>query len=368
MLKFLHLGDLHLCSPLSILQARLAAEWREAQFAALEEMLAQAASRGAQMILMAGDVFDTPCPDKGGVDRFFSVVASQPLPVVVAPGNHDYWQRGGVWDRADRPMQLHVFESNSLSCFDLPSLQAAVYGYAFTGEGMDAPALGTAADLLPDRTAILLAHGDMTSPLSSYAPISGAQLERAGFAYAALGHIHNPLAQRRFGKTLAAYSGFFAGRGFDELGRGGALLVTVDGARVETERLYACARCFEEAELDCTGALSAEEIRARLRGLLEGGRYATKNALRVRLTGEVGLACRCEPAALNALGAVFALFEVKDETVPIFDAAYLEKDPTLRGAFYRALLPQLTGEDAEARAVAAEALRLGFAALSGREV
>ena len=233
---------------------------------------------------------------------------------------------------------------------------------------MDAPVLGTAAQLLPDRTPILLAHGDLTSPLSPYAPISGAQLERAGFAYAALGHIHKPLPQRRFGRTVAAYSGFFAGRGFDEAGCGGGLLVTVDGDRVETEPLRSSARCFEVAELDCTGALSGEEIRTRLQNLLTSTRYAAENALRVRLVGDVGIACRAEPAALIALGRDLALFELRDETVPIYDGGFLEKDPTLRGAFYRALLPRLTAEDAEERSLAAEALRLGLAALSGREV
>ena len=63
-----------------------------------------------------------------------------------------------------------------------------------------------------------------------------------------------------------------------------------------------------------------------------------------------------------------SLFEVQDRTLPLYDAAYLEKAPTVQGAFYRALLPRLESRDAEERALAGEALRLGLSALAGREV
>ena len=62
------------------------------------------------------------------------------------------------------------------------------------------------------------------------------------------------------------------------------------------------------------------------------------------------------------------LFEVRDDTLPLYDTAYLLQDPGLCGAFYRALLPRLQSAVAEERELAAEALRLGLSALAGREV
>ena len=41
---------------------------------------------------------------------------------------------------------------------------------------------------------------------------------------------------------------------------------------------------------------------------------------------------------------------------------------TLRGAFYRAILPRLSSADPDTRAIAADALRMGLAALAGKEV
>ena len=353
MLQFLHAADLHLCSPLAAFSQREAAARRERQFLAFESLLQRAAEQGARLVLLAGDVFDTPSPDPDGVARFLGILKDQPLPVVIAPGNHDYWREGGVWQSYTMPDNVYVFDSAKLSCIDFPTLGTAIYGYAFVAESMPAPVLGHAEHLLPNRISILLAHADMLSPISAYAPISPGQLENSGFDYAALGHVHKPTPQKKYGKTLAAYSGFFAGRGFDEVGAGQALMVQIDGDRVTTKVLESGADRFEICELDCTGDRSGEEIRRRVKQHLSDCDYPKTTALRLVLVGHVGLSCHPDPVALVA---------------PIFDGEYLEKDPTLRGAFYRALLPRLTDGDEETRALAAEALRLGFAALSGREV
>lgn len=142
----------------------------------------------------------------------------------------------------------------------------------------------------------------------------------------------------------------------------------INGETVRETRLLSAADRFEQCEVDCTGLRHAEEVRARVAETLAAQNYPVETALRVRLTGSVGLACHPDTAALAALGAEYALFEVADATLPIFDAAYLEKDPTLYGAFYRALLPRLQSADEQTRTVAAAALRLGLSALSGKEV
>lgn len=368
MIRFLHAADLHLCSPMAALSPRRATLGRQRQLTALQTLLQEAVARGAQLILLAGDVFDTPTPPKEEAARFFEILGALPVPTVIAPGNHDFRTEGGVYRREALPENVYVFETPQLACIDFPALGLAVYGYAFTAEKCGAPELGTAEDLLPNRVSILLAHGDLTAPLSPYAPIGAGQLERSGFVYAALGHIHRPAPPRRYGNTTAAYSGFFAGRGFDETGAGQALLVEINGTHVGITALESTADRFELLTVDCTGAQAGTEITERVREALCAQDLLPNTSLRVRLTGEVGLSCLADQTALLAAGEKFLLFETRDETVPIFDSGYLEKDPTLRGAFYRAMLPRLAAADAATRATAARALRMGLAALSGREV
>lgn len=368
MLRFLHAGDLHLGSAAAAFSPRAAARRRERQLAALERLLDDAVKAGAQLFLFAGDVFDTPAPDADLTARFLHILGARPVPALIAPGNHDFYRAGGPWTSSSIPENVYIFDTPTLSCIDFPTLNASVWGYAFTAEAMPSPQLGGSGDRIEGRTSLLLAHADLTSPISSYAPITAGQLEVSGFAYAALGHIHNPGEPRRFGGTVAAYSGFFAGRGFDETGVGGALLVEIEGAHTLITPIESTADRFERRTLDLTGACSGEEVRARVAAYLAECELSDDTALRLSLSGNVGLACSPDTVALLSLGERFALFEVTDETLPIFDAAYLEKDPSMRGAFYRAMLPRLTATDAETRATAAEALRLGFAALAGKEV
>jgi len=366
-MRFLHAGDLHFGGVQRAFDPQAARAREQRHFAAFEELLARGAREGAQLVLLAGDCFDTPSPDADTVRRFYAVLATCGMPVVIVPGNHDYYRKGGFWDAIAPPDNVYLFREPTLSYFDFPALGLTVYGYAFTAEHMDAPVLPRAAELPTPHAAVLLAHTDL-SPLSPYAPLATGALAESGFAYAALGHVHKPGDPKRYGNTLAAYCGFFAGRGFDEVGAGGARLVEISGNTVRETRMESTADRFALRTLDCTGLRTAEEIRAHVCTDLANAHLAPETALRLLLTGNVGLNCHPDTAALAMLGTELALLEVVDETLPIYDAAYLEKDPTLRGAFYRALLPRLQSADASERAVAASALRLGFAAMAGKEV
>ena len=368
MLRFLHMGDLHLDSPLAAFLPAQAAAWRDRQYEALEQMLDAALARGAQLILMAGDCFDTPTPREEAVLRFYGILERLPVPVVIAPGNHDHYLPRGVWEHPRKPRNVAVFTDSALAMLDFPALQTTVYGYAFVRDGADAPDIGRAEHLRTDRINLLLAHADVGAPLSAYAPIFPAQLEQSGYHYAALGHVHKPMPVRKYGNTLTAYSGFFAGRGFDESGAGQARFVEIEGETVREITLQSTADTFERRVLDCTGAQSGEDLRRALAAFLEQETPSPHTALRLVLEGDVGLGCHADLAQLERLGASFALFEVQDRTLPLYDAAYLENAPTVQGALYRVLRPRLESADEQERALAGEALRLGLSALAGREV
>lgn len=367
MIRFLHLADLHLSSPLAAFPPETARHWREAQFAALEALLTKAKADGASLVLFAGDVFDSPHAPGEDVALFYRILARVGLPTVIAPGNHDFYTETGCWHAATIPESVCLFTERELGYFDFPELGVTVFGYAFRSATGGAPALGITADRPAGRVSLLLAHGDTVSPTSPYAPLPTGALAASGFAYAALGHIHNPPPPARYGETLAAYSGFFGGRGFDELGAGHALLCTVRDGRAEVEPVETAAPAFFAPVLDCTGAHDAGAVRDLAAAFLDGCGIPALSAVRLHLSGEVGVNCVPRPGEILPLGARFALFDCKDETVPLLDGAALEADVTLRGAFYRALLPSLQSGDAAVRRTAALALRYGFAALSGKE-
>jgi hypothetical protein len=60
--------------------------------------------------------------------------------------------------------------------------------------------------------------------------------------------------------------------------------------------------------------------------------------------------------------------EIIDDTMPAIDGEYLARDTTLRGELYRTLLPKLSSEDGNERKLAARALRIGLAAIDGKNI
>ena len=58
--------------------------------------------------------------------------------------------------------------------------------------------------------------------------------------------------------------------------------------------------------------------------------------------------------------------EIVDSTLCLPDGEYLQRDTTLRGEFYRSLLGALYSEDTVERRTALRALRIGLAAIDGR--
>ena len=116
-----------------------------------------------------------------------------------------------------------------------------------------------------------------------------------------------------------------------------------------------------------TGVLTHTEAGERIRALIEEKQFGERTSLRLTLRGLTGT----DVGDLGAFSAeelgVFSL-EIRDETSPAYDADRFMTDMTVRGAFYRVIAPMLESEDEEQRRIAAEALRVGFAALDGSDL
>ena len=85
------------------------------------------------------------------------------------------------------------------------------------------------------RIHLMALHGDVEGK-GRYGPIALEDIAASGLTYLALGHIHACSGLQKAGDTYWAYPGCPEGRGFDELGDKGVLVVTVDDGRVRRVR------------------------------------------------------------------------------------------------------------------------------------
>lgn len=372
MLKILHTGDIHLDSPFSRLDARRAEIRRGELRASFSAMMRFAREHAVDLILIAGDLFDNESVTRETVallTREFSLFGGK---IVISPGNHDCVTPGGVWEKTAFPENVFVFREPALTRFSFDDLQTDVYGCAFVSpERTDSPLSGARiAD--PSRINLLCIHGDTSSPLSHYGPLTKAEILGFGAEYAALGHIHNPGEIVTTGSAAYGYCGCLEGRGPDEVGLKGAVLVEISKnagtANLRTRRIRFSRRRYEQAEIDCTGAGTLTAIEAAIAAEIERRGFGEDTLLRATLTGAVAPSLVVDTRTLMARFPDLFDLEIRDRTTLQLTAGDFEGDRTVRGAFYRAMTEKIENGSPEEREIAVRALRYGLAAIAGENI
>lgn len=184
---------------------------------ALDAMTAQR----PDMMLLAGDLFDTNSVDDGTVRWAMAALARLPFPVAMIPGNHDCLAENAVFRRHDfgRIANVRLLADEAGSRTELPELGVSVWGKGMVEHSSDFRPLA-GSPKRPDgmRWHLGLGHGlfvprGETSERSS--PIRMEEIEAAGFDYLALGH-HHAAMELVTPAATAAYSGSPT----DDVGRG----------------------------------------------------------------------------------------------------------------------------------------------------
>lgn len=375
-MKILHTGDLHLDSPFSTAKAEKAEEAKRELRQVFANMVAFSAKEKVSLLLIAGDLFDCGFATRETAALITSELAKAECPVVIAPGNHDPADENSIWKKKAFPDNVYIFDGEELSYFEFPQLGCRVYGYAFTGASMrSCPFSGMKVE---DKKIvnILLSHGDTSSALSVYCPITPADLLNFGADYTALGHIHSPdAANAELEKKgiSAAYCGCPQGRDFGECGAKGAWLVDIEkngeNAKIEKQFVKFAKKTYEDISLRLNNAENTAEIASEIRTAITENGYGEDTVLRIELTGNAapGLVIACDVLEAQC-GEGLSSLTVIDSTVPALSADELEYDRGIKGEVYRLLSDRIENGTPEERNDAIGALRYALAALDGESI
>ena len=142
--------------------------------------------------------------------------------------------------------------------------------------------------------------------------------------------------------------------------------ITPDASPIVTSHKISSERyLWQEVSLD--GISSDIEARS----IIENAVTAVSSEpthLRLDLVGTLSGDVLPELTAIEAtLADKVRSLELRDNTLCLPEGGYLERDTTLRGEFYRSLLPELMGDDSEERNRALRALKIGLAAIDGKD-
>lgn len=363
MLKIIHAADLHLDSTFGALSAEKARERRREGRFLVERLTELARRERVDALLLSGDLFDGREVYPETLECLRESFAALEAKVFIAPGNHDPYRGGGAYERVKWSDNVYIFRSEAIEAVEWAEKNAVIYGAAFTaGERNDRPLANFTAPQ-DGRLHVMVLHGDMSGGGSAYGAIHRDEIAASGLDYLALGHIHQRIDPRKAEKTYWAYPGCPEGRGFDELGEKGVLMGEIGKGSVELCFVPLARRRYEILAVDVTDRDAEEAVRQALPP------SAIMDIIRVRLVGET------DEKGLNLYrlqerlaGLCYAL-ELRDETTVRIDLAETAGEDTLRGLFLRRMREKISAaETEEERKIAEDAMRMGLAALSGREL
>ena len=377
-LRVLHTADLHLGTTFRSLPDReVAAQLRQEHEQLIPRLLTTAREQAVDVLLLAGDLFDTPTADPRLVQRLIHGLGDLTgTESFICAGNHDPCLHESFWLGVDWPANVHFFAPGGPDSFVLPELDLRVSGASFSDVYASEP-LYAVGERGEEAFQLLLLHGEITSPgsPSTYNPIRVGDLAGAGFDYAALGHIHLPQTGALGTEgALWRYPGAPQGRGFDELGLRGFWLGELSkspvggGRRARLEQqwtrrleqqwtlLPSGARPFLIRDVEITAAETEQELQRLLEARLLELEHAEPELrwrdalLRIRLTGRPTLPYAPDPEhhrqALLALGYYYV--EIEDATRPAYDPEQLRQETGFNAALMEIVDEQAGTHDAAA--------------------
>lgn len=218
-LRIAHCSDIHLDGEVYGRRAAggSAAYFRGAFAAALTAM----GAHRPDLMLLAGDLFDSNAATTETVHWAMEMLARQPFPIVMIPGNHDCLAEGGIYRRHDfnRVANVRLLAAPSGETAYLPELGVVAWGKGMIDHSTDfRPLAGCPARPAGCRWylglghGLFVPHGEETFRAS---PIHMRELEESPCDYVALGH-HHAAMELVTEQSAAAYSGSPT----DDVGRG----------------------------------------------------------------------------------------------------------------------------------------------------
>lgn len=358
-MKLIHCADLHLASPLdSRFSAEKARLRKNELFENFSRLADKAVSEKVDAILVAGDIFDEKTVPISAKRRFLKIVSAHPeVDFLCISGNHD--RSLSEENNETIPANLKTFGS-SWSKYSYE--QVDIHGIELTKENC----ISLYSDLVTDQSKlnIVMMHGQTVE--SKSAPTKDTivlpLLKNKHIDYLALGHIHsyacNPLDDR----GIYCYSGCLEGRGYDEIGPKGFVLLQIENGAIQNTFVPFAQRTIHEVALDISNLEETYDIERAIDQRLS--EIPEKDLVRLILEGTAGEKVQLFTADIEErLKKQFFHGQVKDHTTLYIDETIYQNELSLKGEFVRKVLASNLSENDKARVI-----RQGLRALDGEEV
>lgn len=358
-MKIIHCGDLHLDSKMeSVLPKEKAKERKNEILMTFLKMIEYARKNWVSVIIIAGDMFDTKTVSAKVRNAVLDAVRSNPgITFLYLKGNHD--SENFMDGMPDKPENL-MFFGDVWTKYEFEDVVIA--GVELNEENSNK----IYDSLLLDtrRVNIVVLHGqETTATIKDKAEIIQLkELKGKNIDYLALGHVHSYKMGTLDTRGIYAYCGCLEGRGFDECGEKGFVLLEVDSGRLSAEFVPVASRILYEKVVDVTGLESTIQMLKKVEDAVTG---IEENALvKIVLTGRISIDTEKDTKYIEQfLLDRFYFGRVKDLTKLEINIEEYQYDATLKGEFIRLVLASALSDEEKQQVILS-----GIKALSGEEL
>lgn len=247
-MKILHCADLHMDSPMETHMTSEQARIRNAEILkSFRRMTEYAEQQKIRLVLIAGDLFDGERVTKRTVEGVLDAVRSTPqIDYLYVSGNHD--DKTHAFVDQDVPQNFKSFTDQwSTFVYD----DVAVSGIEITKA--NAARLYEQLPAQKSKVNIVMLHGQI-STVCEVDQVNLNLLKGKNIQYLALGHIHTYICEQLDRDGIYCYPGCLEGRGFDECGEKGFVVLDTDARKLKPEFIPFSTRQLHRVRADITGA------------------------------------------------------------------------------------------------------------------
>lgn len=356
MMKIIHCSDIHLDSKMERNLTPAQAKERNAEVCAtFARMVRYAAEHQVEAVLIAGDLFDSRRVSARTADFVLDQIRrAEQIDFYYLRGNHDEGE--SVFSGLELPENFKAFGNTWMSY--------RRGDVVITGLELDAgnwESLYGSLKLNADDVNIVMLHG-MESTRPGAEQIAVPMLKNKNIHYLALGHIHSFKLEKLDSDGSYCYCGCLEGRGFDECGEKGFVLLEIRDRRIEAEFIPFASRQLHEVSVDISDLTTVSQLQSAMERAAEP--IPESALVEFVLTGSYTPETQKDlPFLKKMLEPRFYFVKIKDESRMKIDRESYEHDVSLKGEFIRMVLASDKSVEEKETIICC-----GLRALAGEEV
>lgn len=358
-MKIIHCADIHLDSRMNThLSKEKANERKNELMQTFQAMFEYAKMHKIEGILIAGDLFDRNIVSVTARNFVRGILEQYAeIRVFYLRGNHD--NHSFLNGMEQLPENLYVFdrEWKSYAPFENPNI--VITAAELSKDNQNELPLQLVLDV--NKLNIVALHGQ------EGAEIDLTRYKNKGIDYLALGHIHGFKRDVLDPRAVYCYSGCLEGRGFDECGEHGFVVLDIDEALNTVKETFVpfSKRILHTVNVDVAHCMTTLEMVQAIESGLSRLQIPEKDLVKLQLTGAVDVEAEKNIDFIQkSFQDHYYFVKCKDTTKYRISYQTFEHDKTLKGEFIRTVMEQETLSGEEKAAI----IHMGLRALMGEEL